>query len=142
MAQTIKEVIGGLTGIVIREGERFKLREEVKGIPPLHPRFCDYLKSKFYTVIPAAELERLTSIFNEGWLVVKALVKDADSDHTCVRYPDANEDVGFLDQDSSAYAGYRLVLWGDLALPGKDGYLVRGTGIKPTVIRYLKPEER
>lgn len=72
--------------------------------------------------------------------MVKALVKDADSDHTCVRYPDANEDVGLLGIDSGDYDGYRLVLWGDTYLPDERGFLVRSTGIKPPVIRYLKPE--
>ena len=144
MVKTIKEVIEGLTGIVIREGDRFNLEEEVKGIPSLHPRFQDYLRSKCST-LPQEDVKRLISIINEGYLVVKALIKDADSDHTCVRYPDADEDVGFLDEDSRAYAGYRLVLWGDMfaaqhlgGIP--DFRLIREKNIRPPVIRYLKPE--
>ncbi len=136
MAQTIKEVISGLTGIVIREGDRFKLREEVEGIPPIHPRIDDYLRSTS-TYLSEQDAERLISIFNEAGLVIKALVKDADSDHTCVRYLDANEDVSLFCEDSSAYAGYRLVLWGDLATQG-IGYR---KDVKPPVIRYLKPEK-
>ncbi len=165
MAQTIKEVINGLAGIVIREGDRFKLGEEVKGIPPTHPKQLDYLNSML-TGIPKDYVDeedwgeepickdRLISIINEWGLVVKALVKVTDlsitaSDPTNAIYKDAEEDAGLDCEDSKDYAGYRLVLWRDLDAvygnPGKPGSVdyqkLREQGIRPPVIRYLKPEE-
>jgi len=144
MAQTIKEAISGLTGIVIREGDRFKLGEKVKGIPLLHPRFCDYINSR-YACLPEDARNHLISILTDLGIVAKALVKDVDSDHIGVRYHDADEDVGLLCEDSNDYAGYRLVLWRDLdavysnpPTTGCNYQKLRTEGIRPPVIRYLK----
>lgn len=143
MAPTIKETISGLTGIVIRAGDRFKLGDSVVGIPPLHPcaKARDFIP---YTALPEIAIKRLEDYLNDGGLVVKALVRKVGTGGgEC--FDDANVDVGFYDEDESSFVGYRLVAWGDFFTVyghGEDYQQARAAGIKPPVIRYLKPETK
>ena len=143
MVQTIKETISGLIGIVIREGDRFKLGDQVVGIPQLHPRAParDFIP---YTALPEIAIKRLEDSLNDGGLVVKALVRKVGTGGGEF-YDDADLDVGLYDEDEPSFVGYRLVAWGDLFAVhgyGERYQQARAAGLKPAVIRYLKPETK